>query len=157
MVFDALERSGSRYMVVGGVAVVLHGHLRFTADLDVVLQLEASNALPALQALEGIGYRPRAPVQLVDLADAETRRSWVNDKGLTVLSLWNPDAPGTEVDLFVDEPFNFDDVYSRSISVKMGDHDVRVIGRTDLIAMKRAVGRPKDREDADVLESLSND
>ena len=36
-VFAALERAGSRYVVVGGVAVVLQGHARFTADLDLVI------------------------------------------------------------------------------------------------------------------------
>jgi uncharacterized protein (DUF1330 family) len=34
-IFDALERAGAKYLVVGGVAVVLHGHLRVTADVDL--------------------------------------------------------------------------------------------------------------------------
>jgi hypothetical protein len=60
-IFAALEASRARYLVVGGVAVVLHGHPRFTADLDVVIALERANLSKALRALQGLGYRPRAP------------------------------------------------------------------------------------------------
>ena len=40
-VFLALNEAGVRYVIVGGLAVVLHGYPRFTADLDIVLDLEA--------------------------------------------------------------------------------------------------------------------
>ena len=54
-IFAALEASGARYLVVGGVAVVLHGHLRFTADLDLVLAMDPANLRRALHAqLQGI-------------------------------------------------------------------------------------------------------
>ena len=39
IIFQALEQAGARYLTVGGVAVVLHGTPRFTADLDLVLDL----------------------------------------------------------------------------------------------------------------------
>jgi hypothetical protein len=42
-VLDALNRAQARYLVVGGVAVVLHGYLRTTADLDLVLHLTPDN------------------------------------------------------------------------------------------------------------------
>jgi len=48
--------------VVGGVAVVLHGSLRTTADLDLVVRIERANAERAIGALESLGYRPRALV-----------------------------------------------------------------------------------------------
>jgi hypothetical protein len=48
---DVLERAGVRYLVVGGVAVVLHGYLRTTLDLDLVIQLEPDNLDRALTAL----------------------------------------------------------------------------------------------------------
>ncbi len=154
-VFRALEAAKVRYLVVGGVAVVLHGHLRFTADLDLVVQLEETNVRNAITALQALGFNPRAPVDPMELADATTRRSWIRDKGLTVFSLWSVEMPGTEVDLFVEEPFDFDDADTRAISADLGGIVVRVVGRDDLIAMKRAVGRPKDLEDAAVLTSLS--
>ena len=62
-VLSALNTEGIRYLVVGGVAVVLHGHLRTTADLDLVIQLEPDNVRRAMRALTALGYAPRAPVQ----------------------------------------------------------------------------------------------
>lgn len=46
-----------RYLVAGGVAVVLHGYLRTTADLDLIVQLEPDNTLRALNALETFAVR----------------------------------------------------------------------------------------------------
>src|SRR5262245_15818038 len=98
-VLEALNAAGVRYLVVGGVAVVLHGHLRTTADLDLVVQLDRDNVLRAMRALTDLGYRPRAPVSAETFADEEVRESWVRDKGLTVFSLWSSRTPTMEVDL----------------------------------------------------------
>ena len=62
----ALETAGVRYLVAGGLAVNAHGYLRFTRDLDVVLQLSPQNILSALAA---IGYRPIVPINAADFAD----------------------------------------------------------------------------------------
>jgi hypothetical protein len=51
-----------RFVVVGGLAVILHGHLRATRDLDLVIDLEPSNCSRGLDALRGIGLRPRPDV-----------------------------------------------------------------------------------------------
>ena len=47
-VLAALNAAEVRYLVVGGVAVVLHGYLRTTADLDLVVELETDNVLRAV-------------------------------------------------------------------------------------------------------------
>jgi hypothetical protein len=156
-VFAALEQARVRYLVVGGVAVVLHGHLRVTADLDLVVELEASNALAALKALGTLGYRPRGPVPLEQFADAAARESWIVDKGLTVFSLWSPSAPSAEIDLFVREPFPFNEVERRATKVELEGIVVPVVGLSDLIALKRAAGRSKDLEDADALTAIQNE
>jgi hypothetical protein len=120
-ILDALQRSGARYLVVGGVAVVLHGHPRFTADLDLVTALERDELRRALAALSGLGYRPRAPVALEEMLDPETRRRWVAEKHMPVLSLWNAEMPLTEIDLFVEPPFPFEPAYRRALHADIGD------------------------------------
>src|SRR5205814_2241965 len=92
-IFEALAGAPVRYLVVGGVAVVLHGHPRFTADLDLVVGLEPDNVRAAMSALETLGYRPRAPVKMADFADPAIRRQWIADKGLQVFSLWSAQLP----------------------------------------------------------------
>ena len=60
--FRALNAPGTRYVVVGGVATVLHGYARLTADIDLILDLEESAAAKAMHTLAGLGLRPRVPV-----------------------------------------------------------------------------------------------
>ncbi len=151
-IFGALNEAGARYLVVGGVAVVLHGYPRFTADLDLIVALEPENAKRALSALERIGFRPRAPVAISAFADAAQRKLWIDEKGLTVFSLWNPATPLTEVDLFVTEPFPFDDAFARAYVAEVDGVQIYVASIDDLIALKRTAGRPKDLEDIRVLQ-----
>lgn len=70
-ILTGLARERVRFLVVGGVAVVLQGHPRFTADLDLVLDLDPDNAVKALGVLAASGFRPRPPVPLLSFA---TRR-----------------------------------------------------------------------------------
>jgi hypothetical protein len=154
-VLGALSQSGGAYLVVGGVAVVLHGHPRFTADLDLALRLDRENVLRILGALESLGYRPRAPVAALDFADADLREQWIRDKGLTVFSLWSPRFPATEVDLFVRDPFDFEVAHARALRVDLGGTVVMVAGIEDLIALKKAAGRPRDMEDIAALEAIA--
>jgi hypothetical protein len=146
-----------RYLVVGGVAVVLHGVPRFTADIDLVLALDRANVIAALEALAALDYRPRSPVPLRDFADPSLRREWIEAKGLTVFCLWSPKHPATEIDLFIEEPFPFDEVFARATWVDLGANSVTVASIADLVALKRQADRPKDREDIERLLALAGD
>lgn len=153
-IFAALEEAGVRYLVVGGVAVVLHGHPRLTADLDLAIALDPANVRATAGALRSLGYRPRTPVSLDDLADPEQRRSWIDEKNLTVLSLASPEVPLTEVDLFAAEPFPFEPAYRRALTVSIGSTRVTAASFEDLVALKRMAGRPKDLADVAALEAI---
>jgi len=155
MVFRALQEAGARYLVVGGVAVVLHGHPRFTADLDLVIALDARNVAAVVQALGSLDYRPRAPVAVERLADPQARREWIEQKGLTVFSLWSPRHSATEVDLFVEEPFPFDEAYARAVVADLGGLRITVAAISDLIDLKSKAGRARDFEDIAALQELS--
>jgi hypothetical protein len=153
-VLSALNQSGVRYLVVGGVAVVLHGFLRTTRDLDLVIQLEADNVRRALQALKGLGFQPVVPVPMEAFADPEIRESWIRDKNLIVFSLWHPDRPGFQIDVFASEPFDFQQIYERALRVPLERTDATVISARDLIALKRQAGRSQDLADIEALEDL---
>src|SRR5512145_2002337 len=134
-VLAALNAERVRYLVVGGVAVVLHGHLRTTADLDLVVSLEPANARRAMDALVGLGYRSRAPVPAERFADPAEREAWVAEKGLTVFSLWSDRTPGLELDLFVREPFDFEQAWGRRVTVSLDTTNATVVGLQDLLAL----------------------
>lgn len=153
-VLAALERADVRYLVVGGVAVVFHGHLRTTRDLDLVIHLEPANLGRGLAALKELGYQPVAPVAIEAFGDEATRAQWVREKNLIVFSLWYPQRPGFQLDLFAREPFLFDEAYSRAARVQLESTMAAVVSLSDLIALKRSAGRPQDLADIAALERL---
>ena len=157
-VVDALNGANVRYLVVGGLAVVAHGHVRFTADLDLILDLREPNLRRAMTALGSLGYKPRAPVLIEHFADAETRAGWVRDKGLTVFSLYSDLHPATEVDVFVDDPLGFDDAYLRAVRLEVAPGiEATFVALDDLIRLKRAAGRAEDLLDIERLEAIRGD
>ena len=143
-----------RYVVVGGVAVVLHGHARLTADLDLAVDLEPAAARRAMGALTDLGLRPRAHVRPEDFADPDVRSSWRREQGMLVFSMVDASDPLRAVDVFVDEPIPFEDLYERAIGVDLGGITVRVASIQDLITLKRAAGRPQDDTDIAALEEI---
>lgn len=154
----ALEDANVRYLIVGGLAVVAHGHTRFTGDVDLVLDFEGDNALRAVEALAGLGYRPRAPVPMIEFADAARRREWIDAKGLTVFSTWSAEHRATEVDLFVESPIEFTAAFDRAARFEISPGvTATFVSLPDLIAMKRLAGRAVDLDDIRVLESLHPD
>lgn len=154
-IFASLEREGARYVVVGGFAVVMHGHARLTADIDLIIDLEQREARKAMAALTACGLRPRAPVPADDFADADKRRDWIEQKGMTVFSLWDPSNPLREVDVFVSHPVPFDELMARSVQMTTASGTaVRVASIDDLIVLKQLAGRERDLQDIEALRAL---
>lgn len=142
------------YVLVGGFATVIHGHQRLTGDVDFVIALDEANTLRAIDLLTSLGYRPRAPVDPRQFADPTTRQSWVKEKGLLVMSFFNPNNAMLEVDLFVDYPIPKNDLWKSSKLIDIDGVNVRVCSIDHLIEMKLAAGRPKDLEDVRILREI---
>lgn len=154
-VIAALNEGQVRYVIVGGLAVVLHGHARLTADIDLIVSLVPAEARRAVEALVGLGLRPRAPVDPLGFADPTIRTSWVREKGMRVFSLYDPLQPLREVDLFVEHPIDFESLWRRSELVSLTSTTARVASIADLILLKRLAGRPEDLRDIAALEEIA--
>lgn len=154
-ILQALNDAEARYLIVGGIAVVAHGYVRYTADLDIVLNLERENVLRAMNALEAIGYRPLVPVKGTDFADAALRQSWIREKNMIVFQMLNPNRQSTRLDIFVEEPFLFADQYAAANWEEIEGVRSPVVQYAELIRLKRASGRPQDLTDVEQLESIA--
>jgi len=156
-VLRAFEERGVAYVVVGGLATVLHGHPRLTGDVDLVVRLDQENARAAVEALTGMGMKPRAPVDPIGFADEATRRAWMEQKGMVAFSLVDPKNPLFGVDLLTDYPVDFEELFRESVVMRVSGVAVRVCSLKHLIEMKRATGRPIDASDVAALEGLLGD
>ena len=68
-----LSRKQVRYLIAGGLAVVAHGYVRFTADVDLLLAMDSGNLSAAVSTLQELRYRPRAPVNFEQFIDPACR------------------------------------------------------------------------------------
>jgi len=157
-IFRALNSAGVRYLVAGGLAVNAHGYLRFTKDVDIVLQLAPDNIECAFTALGVLGYQPNVTVTSEQFADPEQRERWINDKHMQVLQLWCDAHRETPIDLFVSEPFPFDEEYDQAlVKALYGEVEVRFVSIPTLIGMKQAADREQDRIDIEHLRILRDE
>ena len=153
--FEALNRKKVKYLVIGGVAVVLHKVMRLTADLDLMIGLQKENVIKFIEALTELGYKPKLPVKAVDFADPLVRGSWIKEKNMKVFSFVHSRQDYKIIDVFVGEPIPFAKAYSRKQVVKAGDLPIDVISLDDLIALKKLSARDQDLADIKMLEELN--
>lgn len=153
-IFSALNDAKVDYVVVGGLAVILHGYLRATADLDLAIGLSPDNAGRGMRALASIGLQPRLPVAMDDFADEDKRQDWLRNRNMLVFPLWDPNNPLRSVDVFIDEPVVFGDLLMDAVVKDMDGQKVRIASIPHLIEMKQRSGRPRDLEDIDKLRQI---
>jgi hypothetical protein len=133
-IVSALQSAGVRYIVAGGLAVNAHGYLRFTKDIDIVVQLVPENIERAF-------------------ADPGMRAGWIRDKNMQVLQFWSDRHPETPIDMFVSEPFPFDQEYDLALVKPLhGTIDVRFVSMPTLIRLKQEAGRTQDLVDVENLK-----
>ena len=153
LIIRTLNQAQVRYLVVGGIAVIAHGYVRATKDIDLLIQLDRDNLLAGLRALEEIGYRPAIPVTLEEFANPQVRAAWISEKQMKVLNFFCDAHLDTPVDVFVDDPLGFDDAYRRGSYFPLSDNlDVPVCSYEDLIRLKLLAGRPSDLVDLNELK-----
>jgi len=141
-----LQRHRVQYTVVGGVAVQVHGHRRTTKDLDVIPRPDRDNLERLAAALIELGAHPRdlpggAPTA-EHLAGAPIVPPLSTDHGeLHILR----DVPGAPP---------YDDLIAHALVIDFDGIALAIAGLDDLIAMKRASGRPADERDIAALTAL---
>ncbi len=145
---NELSRRKIRYAVVGGYAVALHGAVRGTVDIDVVVNWD----LTSLQALEGaltdLGLVSRLPITARDVFGF--RDEYIRNRNLVAWNFYNPDKLAEQVDVII----NYDLRGQPVKKVKTNNGTVPILGLQALINMKKSSGRDQDLADVTALEKL---
>ena len=148
----ALNDAGVDYLVGGGLAVNLHGFVRLTQDVNLVIRLTPENAAKGLRTLLDIGYQMAIPEMPETFADAAVRARWREEKGMIALKLWSDEHRRTPVDIFVYEPFSFEAEFARAARLELPSGSwAPVVALDTLLEMKRTAGRPRDLIDIEEL------
>lgn len=145
----ALDQAKIPYAVVGGYAVALHGAVRGTVDIDIVIQWSLKNLQNAERALKKMGLRSLIPINSESLF--HFRDEYINERNLIAWNFYDPSNPLNQVDIVI----NYDLKKAPHVkTVNTASGKIRILSLNDLIEMKKASGRPQDLADVKALESL---
>ena len=121
------QKNNCKFVLVGGLAVLIHGHFRTTKDMDIFYECSEENAAKILQSINefGFGY---LRLSIKDILDKN---------GYIKLG-----KEPVRIDLFCDLPgVSFDEVYTDSVDYKDEDINLKVIHINHLIQNKLEVGK----------------
>ena len=152
--FKALHDEGVRYVLVGGIAVNLHGVERATADVDLIIALDAENLGRFYRVARRFSMKPVVPVALEDFADAAKVESWIRDKHMVAFALRGADKLDPTVDILVRPVVAFDEAHARAVVHDLGGFSVTFASIDDLIRLKTDTGRLRDQADIDALRRV---
>lgn len=130
---SSLKGAGVDFIVVGAFALASHGRLRATGDIDIFLRNTPNNAMRVMAALQNFGARLDA-ISAADFTYADTVvQIGVEPRRIDLM---------TQID-----GVSFDNAWKNKVSVTIGDLEVFVLSKTDLLTNKRSTNRDKDRGD----------
>ena len=133
-----LSAAEARFLVVGAYAVTFHSRPRSTGDLDLWVEPSPNNATRVFRALAAFG----APLE--DLAESDLSRPDV---------VFQIGVPPRRIDLLTSlTALTFEEAWEQRVTGRIGGLDVPFIGREALVRNKRALGRPRDLADLELLE-----
>lgn len=147
-IIEALNAARLPYALVGGYAVALHGAVRGTVDLDIVIRLKRKEFERLETVLLSQGLRPRLPVSAGDVF--MFREEYIKNRNLIAWSFVNPDRPSELVDVIITEDLaNLQVVKKKALGLT-----IKLASIPDLIRMKKVAARPQDLLDIEALEAL---
>jgi len=151
---QALSDGEIQYVLVGGLAVQLHGFLRSTFDIDLVLAMNDENLDRFIEIAKRYGLIPVIPVPIDALKNARQIEQWHREKGMLAFALREPQTGGTVVDILVRPEVPYEKLIANAIPGKLFARQVWIASIDDLLIMKRSANRPKDRLDIVALEKI---
>jgi hypothetical protein len=137
-----------QFVLIGGLAAVLHGSPTITRDLDICYSSDPSNTERLVRTLRELkATLRRAPEDLAFLLDPEDLLAGDTFRFLTAAGAF--DCVGTPAGTQ-----GFEELNANAVEMDVDGIKVRVVSLNDLIRMKRAAGRPKDRIELEILGAL---
>jgi hypothetical protein len=143
-IFAVLDAHKVEYIVIGGIAVQVYGHVRMTNDIDLIPSPTPQNLERLATALGDLDARVLNPGSEHLTIDAQM---------LPRATLWQLATRHGDIDVLHDAPgaSSFPRLLERALLITLGDHTIPIASRDDLIRMKRAAGRPVDLADIAAL------
>ncbi len=152
--FKELEERKIKYLAIGGIAVNLYGYDRNTGDIDIMISFDAENVKKFSEMAASMGLKPKAPVDLSELADPKKRELWKNEKNMKVFSLYDTNDDFIILDVMIQDYIDFDEAYKKKKVIKELGLEVSLVSIDDLIKLKEIASRSRDIGDIEALKKI---
>ena len=129
--------------------MALHGVVRGTVDVDLVLKVSRTNYQNAEKGLLELGLTSRLPVGADEVF--HFRKEYISNRNMKAWNFINPQNPTQAVDIIISQDLG----RMKVDRIKAGKCILPVLSVRDLIRMKRKSGRPQDLQDIKALEKIS--
>lgn len=149
-----LQQNKVNYLLCGGLAVNIYGIPRMTADIDLLLEFTDDNIMNFENAMKVLNYQNMIPIHLSQLVLKEERMKLVSEKNLIAYSYFNKDVGHMNLDVLLDTPFSFDQLWKNRAQKELNETSVNLTGIEDLIEMKKYSNRIQDKNDVILLSKL---
>lgn len=153
-IFEQLHKHQVKYLLCGGLAVNIYGIPRMTADIDLILDFDKENLKQFEICVVNAFYQSQIPVSLSLLSTQQERIKLVKEKNLIALSYFNTRGNVMGMDVLIDVPLNFDDMWERKSTRKSDEIDIHVVSIDDLIKLKEYSNRKQDQDDIYLLSQM---
>lgn len=147
------QKAKVKYVLVGGIAFNLHGAVRNTADLDILVEMSDKNLEKIVKILKKRGYQVRQPVDPMKIADPKIRNEWIRKKHMKAFNFYK-DRELKEVDIIIESPVSYESAAKECVRLKVGNLSIILISLKQLIQMKQKTGRPVDQQDVAALKQI---
>jgi len=154
-IFTTLAKYDVRYLLIGGLAMNLHGVPRMTMDVDLLITLDKENLEKFIGAAKSLQLQPVLPLELTDLLDSDKRNRWVENRNMLAFALRSPRAEDPTVDILIDPPIDSKAAFSRVVYRDLGAVRVALASIEDMIVLKEKGGRAQDLADIEHLQQLT--
>jgi hypothetical protein len=144
----ALDQNEVDYAIVGGLAVALHGAIRGTVDIDIVIQLSENDFVNAERVFLLLGLEPKLPIQAKHVF--HFREDYIKNRNLIAWSFFNPVRPLEIVDVII----SHDRKKMKVKKIAAFGTTIKVATIPELIKMKGQSARPQDLSDIEALKKL---
>ena len=150
VILASLIDHGVRFVLVGGLAAQAHGSPSLTADLDICYARDGDNLTRLAATLDELAAVRRG------LPSDAPRMPPLDARTLRAGGIFTLTTTAGDFDLLADpDPgFGYDRLRASAVSTTVAGHPILVASLADLIDMKRAAGRPKDRIELEILGAL---
>jgi predicted nucleotidyltransferase len=153
-ILKEFQKQGVKYILVGGIAVNLHGYLRATADLDILVEMTDKNLRRVVNILKAHGYHVKQPVDPMQISDKKIREDWIKNKHMKAFNFYKEDE-FKEVDIIIKSPMSYNTAKGNIRRIKIDNMILPVIALEDLIKMKIKTGRDLDKIDIKALKTIN--